>query len=176
MLFSKVVYDKSVDTDIARVNRATGVLYLNPAIWDNLTPDEREFVLLHENGHLELQTASEYQANRYAVGKYLNVKNLSNAELGKRIQVVSEITDPTRYISGNFFAEIGNAVAAIGSVSNETFKIFGIGRKSREAEAAAAAKNAMKLENTKAANTQKIAIVGGMLVVVVVIIFFVFKK
>jgi len=175
-MFSKVIFDETVKSDIARVNRADRTLYLNPSIWNRLTGLEREFVLLHEAGHLELMTADEFKANKYAVEKFAPVESLTDNELGKRIVVMSEITDPAKYLSGNFFADIGNAIGTIGTVSNETFKIFGIGSKRRIEENKAANKAALQFENAKSSNMQKLLIVGGMLIVVVVIIIFVFKK
>ena len=185
MNFTAVVFDQSVDTDIARVNRSTGVLYLNPHIWDSLTADEREFVLLHEDGHLQLQTASEYQANRYAIGKYCPVATLTDAELGKRIQVITEITDPTRYnLSGNAGgADPVTAIAnGIGSIF-DALPLLGVGKKSREEEANNAAANQLKIldaegniQAAKSKSTQTLLVVGGMFLVVVIVLVFIFKK
>ncbi len=175
MEFSKIVFDDSVDTDIARVNRATGVLYLNPGIWNRLSEDEREFVLLHENGHLELQTASEYQANRYAVGKYIPVKTLSNSELGKRIQVVSEITNPDKYISHYGVDPVSNVAGALGDIF-KALPLIGVGKKGRIQEQNAAAENQLKLTDKLAANKQTLLITGGLFLIVGIVLFFTFKK
>jgi len=176
MEFSKVVFDKSVSSDVARVNRQTGVLYLNPDIWERLTPDEREFVLLHENGHLVLQTADEYRANRYAVSKFLPVQKLSNTELGKRIQVVSEVTDSRRYMSSYNGADPVGAIAdGIGSIF-KSLPMLGIGSKARQKEAAALAENQMKLADKLATNRQTLIMAGGLMVVVIMVLYFTFKK
>jgi hypothetical protein len=175
MNITKVVFDDTVKTDIARVNRATGVLYINPAIWQRLTADEREFVLLHEKGHLELQTASEYEANNYAISKYLPVTSLTNAELGKRIRVITEITDPERYMS-NFGADPVSAVSdALGSIF-QALPMLGIGSKSRKAEQQAAADAAISLDKQKSASRQTMLIVGGLLFIVIMTLYLTFKK
>jgi hypothetical protein len=175
-MFSNVIFDDTINTDIARVNRADGTLYLNPSIWKRLTGLEREFVLLHEAGHVELMTASEFEANNYAVEKFAPVKSLTDAELGKRIVVMSEITVPENYISNyNGVDPVGAIGEAVGKIF-ETLPMLGIGSKSRRKDQEAAAKAAISLENAKSSGTQKILIVGGMLVIVIVIIIFIFKK
>lgn len=181
MNFTKVVFDNSVKTDIARVNRATGVLYLNQSIWGKLTAGEREFVLLHENGHLELQTASEYEANSYAINKYCPVQTLNNAELGKRIQVITEITDPERYILGaDPVAHLGvdpisNIAGAVGDIF-KTLPMIGIGSKSRMKEQNAAAANQLKLIDASGKSKTTLIVVGGVFLVVIIVLIFVFKK
>jgi len=175
MRVTNVVYDPAIQTDIARINRQTGVLYLNPSIWKSLTADEREFVLLHEEGHLHLQTASEYMANKYAIGKYINVKNLTNSELGKRIQVVTEITDPTRYVSNLGIDPISNIAGAIGGIFN-VLPMIGLGSKSRQKEAEKAAENQIKLINANTKSTTTLIVVGGLFFVVILVLFFAFKK
>src|SRR4051812_27850720 len=37
----------------AAVNRVTGVLFINPAIYNRLTKEEKKFVIAHEMAHLE---------------------------------------------------------------------------------------------------------------------------
>lgn len=168
-MFSKVVFDTSVSSNIAQVDRATGTLSINPQIWNRLTGLEKEYVLLHEGGHLNLMTADEFKVNKYAIEKFIPVQTLTDAELGKRIIVLSQITDPANYVSGNFVSDILGA-------ANDTLSIIGVGNKQRAADAAAAASNAVLIENTKSANTTKIIIIGGMLVIVIVVMFFIFKK
>lgn len=184
MRVTNVIYDPAIQTDIARVNRETGVLYLNPSIWKRLTADEREFVLLHEEGHLHLQTASEYQANKYAIGKYINVKNLTNAELGKRIQVVTEITDPTRYISGN-----GGGVDPISAIANaggsyfdmigkvfQTLPMIGVGANSRNnSENNKSANDLLKIA-ASGKNQKQLIILGGSFLLVMLIVLLIFKS
>lgn len=175
MNITKVVYDTSVRTDIARINRATGVLYINPAIWKQLTSDEREFVLLHENGHLQLQTASEHEANNYAINKFCPVQTLTDAELGKRIQVITEITDPERYISHYGVDPVSNVAGAIGDIF-KSLPLLGIGKKGRLQEQNAAAANQLSLINAQGKNAQTMLIVGGVFAVVIVLFIFIFKK
>jgi hypothetical protein len=167
-MFSKVIFDDTIQGDIARVNRQDRTLYLNPSIWNRLNGLEREFVLLHEAGHLELMTADEFAANKYAIEKFVQVEALTDAELGKRIVVISEITDPENYVSGNFIGDI------VGQVNN-TLSILGVGSKKRRKEAEAAAKAAKELESAKSASNIKLLVIGGFFVVVIIVLFFTFK-
>ncbi len=176
MKISKVVFNPDIGRNIARVNRQTGVIELDPSIWETLPELERDFVLLHERGHMELQTASEFAANQYAIKNFIPVRTLTNKELGQRIEVVTRITDPENYISGNFFEGIGNAIGTIGTVSNETFKIFGVGSKRRIAENEASTKAALDLENAKSSGTTKIALIGGTLLIIMIVLFFTLKN
>jgi len=176
MRVTNVVYDPAIQTDIARINRQTGVLYLNPSIWKSLTADEREFVLLHEEGHLHLQTASEYQANKYAIGKYINVKNLTNAELGKRIQVVTEITDPTRYVSNyNGVDPLGQAIATVGDIF-KTLPMIGVGSGSRDNSENNKSANDLLRIAASGKNQKQLIIIGGSFMLVMLIVLLIFKS
>ena len=50
----------------AAVDRQTGILYINPKLYFNLTPFQQKFVKLHEYGHYNLNTDSELEADEYA--------------------------------------------------------------------------------------------------------------
>lgn len=54
----------------ARVNRRTGELYLNGRTWNDLPPEHRLFILLHEAGHATLNTRNEQEADRFAFDAY----------------------------------------------------------------------------------------------------------
>jgi len=185
MNFSRVVFDNTIKGDIARVNRADGTLYINPDIWQRLTGLEREFILFHEDGHLQLQTASEFTANKYAVEKFCPVQTLTDSELGKRIVVMTEITDPDQYISGSgggVAVDPVSAVAnAVGSVFDgigtvfESLPLLGIGKKSRMQETEAQKKAALEISESKTAGTVKIVAIAGVIVIVVVTLIFLLK-
>lgn len=178
MQFKKVVFDSAMTGDIARVNRETQVLYINPAIWNRLTSHEREYVLFHEDGHLVLATADEFKANAYAIEKYCPVKTLTNSELGKRIQVMSEITDPARYISPLALDPVSAISGAVDSIF-QALPMFGIGSKSRIKEQNAAAEAQLKLINAQsksAAANQKLYLMVGIIAIVGIIMYFTLRK
>lgn len=55
----------------ASINRETGVMYLNPQYKGKLTQDQWYFIILHELGHLRLQTRNEMEADRWAHEQYM---------------------------------------------------------------------------------------------------------
>lgn len=176
-MFSRVIYDNTIVGDIARVNRQTGDLYINPDIWHRISGLEKDYVLLHEAGHLELMTASEYEAHRYAVERFCPVQTLTDNELGRRIVVMSEITDPQRYMSGS-----GGGVDPVSAVANAVGSIFealpmlGVGKKSRLEETEANKKAALELSESNTSGIVKIVAIAGVIVIVVVVLIFIFKK
>ena len=52
-------------------NRDTGELYINTPIFDQYNKNEKFFFLLHEMGHLELNTSDEMLADKFASDIYL---------------------------------------------------------------------------------------------------------
>jgi len=61
---------EDLGTTPARVNRKTGELYINMKKWATMTPEARLFVLLHEAGHVDQDTRSEFMADNYAFYAY----------------------------------------------------------------------------------------------------------
>lgn len=70
-MFSKITYHRNLGTTPARVNRKTGELQINLPVWDTLSTEGKRFVMLHEEGHLALQTRDELKADNYAIARYL---------------------------------------------------------------------------------------------------------
>jgi len=174
--FSTVIYDPG-QPEIAKVNRVNKTLYLNPQIWKGLPADQKEFVLLHEKAHLVLQTADEFEANKYAVGQFAPVRTLTNAELGKRIVVMRNILTPRE--SGFIAEAVAGAVGAVATA----LPMLGIGSASRMKETAAnaAAQTAIIAAQAKAdakkSNTTIIMVVlGGVLLIVMGSLYFILKK
>ncbi len=73
----------------ATVNRRTGEMYISARRWRTMTPDQRLFMILHEYGHVELQTTDEFEADRYALDHYAYTgRSLKNA-VGALTEVLS---------------------------------------------------------------------------------------
>jgi hypothetical protein len=175
--FSKVVYDAS-QAEIAKVNRVDKTLYLNPDIWKGLPADQKEFVLLHEKGHLVLQTTDEFEANEYAVKNFAPVKTLTNGELGKRIVVMKNILTPR--VEAGFAAE-GIAGALSGIMTS--LPVLGIGSKARQQEAAANATAQMQIitvqsaaDSKKSNSTMIVVVMIGVLGIVGLSLYLILKK
>jgi len=174
--FSKVVYDPN-QAEIAKVNRVDKTLYINSDIWKGLPAEEREFVLLHEAGHLVLQTADEFEANAYAVGQFAPVKTLTSGKLGQRIVVMQSILTPRE---SGFAADL--VAGALSSITN-VLPVLGIGSKSRQAElnANVAAQTQLiaaqsKADAKKATNNLIIGVLAGVILIVMGSLYFILKK
>lgn len=174
--FSKVIYDPK-QPEIAKVNRNTGTLFLNSTIWTGLPDDQREFVLLHEKGHLLLQTTSEFEANKFAVKNFAPVRTLTNAELGKRIVVMRNILTPREQPESGF-----DIAGIVGSVFNG-LSVVGIGSGARQEQAAAdAAAQKILIDAQSKANQKKnntnliIGALAGVILIVIITLYFTLKK
>lgn len=72
------------DTPYA-ADRATGTIYTNPILAKNLTPFEKKFWILHEKGHIILNTDDEIKADNFAFDslagtEYRSMKQMIEAE------------------------------------------------------------------------------------------------
>lgn len=174
---------------VARVDRNTGNLEINNEIWGQLPPEYKEFVLLHEAGHLVLKTQEEHQANTYAIGKYLESAAIDNQEFNKRIIILSEIlSDEGRkmFRRRNYDNLAGDPVSAAAEGLGSIFDILpalGIGSKARskEAQANAQAQSTLLAAKAKAdgkttANKILIISIGAGMLALVLVLFFTLKK
>lgn len=50
-------------------DRQTATIYINPPLYSKLPPFERKFWILHEKGHIVLDTPDELKADKYAFDK-----------------------------------------------------------------------------------------------------------
>jgi hypothetical protein len=167
-------------TEIAKVDRKNGSLYLSSKIWAGLPASEKNFVLYHEEGHLKLDTADEWKANAYAVGKFASAGNFTNKELGQKIMVMRSILDKADGQTTPFTADVA-AGAASGIM--QTLSVLGIGSKARQAEAAAtAAANSTiyeaqaKAETAKSKGITTILLVAGGIILIGLIIYLTLRK
>ncbi len=97
---------KTIYTDIApfvqnspaAVDRTNGILYINPKLFNRLTPFQKKFVKYHEMGHYKFQTSDELVADAYAFDQLAGTefRSLKQA-LGCINDVLSE-NNPTKKI------------------------------------------------------------------------------
>lgn len=170
-LFTRVVMAHSGQPEIAKVNRKTGVLFLNSKIWDQLPTDQKDFVLFHEEGHLRLNTADEFAANQYAVQNFTPSGRFTNNELGKRIIVMREILGKADKDYSAFTEIINEAGTQVQGVMQK-LAVLGIGSRGRASEATAAAEASAI---SSKANT-KVFIIAGILVILAIVIFLTLRK
>lgn len=55
----------------ARCNRSTGEIYINVNRWPTIPPEHRVFILLHEMGHIVLNTSDEVAVDSWAQDQYI---------------------------------------------------------------------------------------------------------
>lgn len=79
----------------ARVDLDTGVIEVNLLAWYLLTDFEKQFVLLHERGHFELQTLNEIDADLYALEKLAFSERESLKQFIVAVKKISK-NDPAR--------------------------------------------------------------------------------
>ncbi len=79
----------------ARVHVPTGKVEINQSVWQFLTPEERAFVLAHEEGHYKLQTFDERQADQYALKQLACKKKNSLWNFITSVRSISK-NDPQR--------------------------------------------------------------------------------
>lgn len=177
MNFSKVIMSYGRMPEIAKVNRKTGALWLNTKIWNQLPAEQKDFVLFHEDGHLRLQTADEFEANQYAVSKFTPAGKFNNEQLGKRIVVMRDILAKADgdYSGFSFIDEAAGATSGI----IQSLSVLGIGSKGRATEAEAQAeliKAQAQAGAVNSKNTLKIILITGVLILVGVTIYLTLRK
>lgn len=161
----------------ARVDRRTGALELNARTWPHLPPWYQQYILLHETGHIQLNTSNETAANQFAVNRYLTPFRNNPAQLSQAIAEVAEITNPaeTQAFDGFTLEAIGQISSGLGNIFN-ALPAMGVGSKKRREEAT----NLSFLQITQAAQdrqskTQYI-IIGGVMLLVLIFTYLQFKK
>lgn len=83
----------------ARCNRKTGEIWINDQVWRTISPEHRVFILLHEYGHIMLDSSDELAVDEYAMKLYISlgysltdsVKSLSRVLTGKSDQHVQRV-------------------------------------------------------------------------------------
>lgn len=162
---------------IARINRLTGDLYINPEVWGKLGPLHKEYILLHEQGHFDLKTPDEFRANQFAIKRFIQKAKFVD-DYGHRITVMSDLLMNDNYSDFTVDAIAG----AVGSVFN-VLPSLGIGSKSRIAEAEANANlvkqnfiGATELQKAKTESTIYIISIISVIGIVGIILYFKIRK
>lgn len=83
-------------TSPAFCNRSTGELYINTPFFERLNRNQQFYVLLHELGHIALQTEDENKADAYASEIYLK-KGYPLSESVKALSRVLKFNKPGDY-------------------------------------------------------------------------------
>ena len=89
----KTIYTTTADfiqDSPAAIDRLNGVLYINPKLFNRLTPFQKKFVKWHEIGHYKEQTSDEVIADAFAFDQLAGTEFRS---LKQALGCISEILD-----------------------------------------------------------------------------------
>lgn len=83
----------------ARCNRRTGQIWINDSVWPGIDPAHRVFILLHEYGHIMLNSSDELEVDAFASDLYVkmgyslteSVKALSRVLTGANPQHIDRV-------------------------------------------------------------------------------------
>lgn len=117
------------------VDMRTGVVYINKSVWGRYDDFEQKFLIMHEVGHYELDTDSEYEADAYALR---SVYKTAPRSLRRSLQTLCKIgiIDPSRLTrlyeealrldasDGNYAAaiELQNISSKVNRFSNQNYR------------------------------------------------------
>ncbi len=88
--------DPWISSTPAAVDRSTGILYINPRLFSQLTPFQKKFVKLHEEGHWRLNTDSETRADAYAFRRLAGTELRSLKQAMDCIDTLLSDNNPTK--------------------------------------------------------------------------------
>ncbi|MDD3739139.1 MAG: hypothetical protein PHP31_07595 [Lentimicrobiaceae bacterium] len=190
-MFSDVKFVNNADY-IAQVDHDDNTLAINNDIWQYLNENEKDFVLWHEQGHLRLDTKSEFLANGYAVQKFANsieVRNprdlsqkitfLTNQNLYRHPNKVITLDVPQDNKSNIAPILVAAIIGAVGSIGGAVIQKSNIGQKARQKEATYYAHLEMAKEQQRQENNKKLIIyisIAVVLILITVIVLMRFKK
>ncbi len=91
---SIIYLDKPLFDSVAVVNRSTGVIMVNAAEFEQYTPFEQRFILLHEEAHYRLNTDDEFTCDAYAFERMAGTEHRSLKQLVATVERALPFTTP----------------------------------------------------------------------------------
>lgn len=171
-MFKSVKY-KALENTPARINRRTGELFLNKKTWHNIPDEHKTIILLHEKGHLERNTASEGEANNYAIEKYLHHAK-RHRDFTPRLQHLAEIysTNKIENMHANFDPlTLAASAGAIGGIIN-TLPALGVGSKARQRELS----KQIELDQKRSQQQTILIAAAGLILLIIIIVILKLRK
>ena len=135
----KIVIDKTIGETPAAVSQSEGIIYINPLMYNRLTPFQKKFVILHEMGHYYLNTRNEIMADAYAFSvlagtEFQSLKKSvatidstlldSNSTKAKRLHAMKTLVLQWDYNNGN--TAVKEELDLMQDMIPFTFKVFGV--------------------------------------------------
>ena len=87
-----------VQNSPAAIDRTNGILYINPKLFNRLTPFQKKFVKYHEMGHYKFQTSDELVADAYAFDQLAGTEFRSLKQALGCINDVLKNNNPTKQL------------------------------------------------------------------------------
>ena len=82
----------------AAIDRTNGILYINPKLFNRLTPFQKKFVKYHEMGHYKFQTSDELVADAYAFDQLVGIEFRSLKQALGCINDMLKNNNPTKQL------------------------------------------------------------------------------
>ena len=82
----------------AAIDRTNGILYINPKLFNRLTPFQKKFVKYHEMGHYKFQTSDELVSDAYAFDQLAGTEFRSLKQALGCINDVLKNNNPTKQL------------------------------------------------------------------------------
>lgn len=99
-MYAKGITSISLCPDLGKtpaiVNRKTGAMFINQKVWKNIPFNERMFIILHEMGHIVLNTTNEFAADDFAFKQYAKMGLSLKDSVDAMAQVLS-YANPEHY-------------------------------------------------------------------------------
>ena len=114
-ILDRFYWGENMGTNPASVDTETGMLILNPRVWEHYTPFEKKFIIAHEEGHYVNPHGTEEDADLYAIKKLAGTEPKSLAKavvaLDKIPNITEERLDMLYYEALKIDAQMGNTEA-----------------------------------------------------------------
>ena len=114
-ILDRFYWGENMGSNPASVDTETGMLILNPRVWENYTQFEKKFIIAHEEGHYVNPYGSEEDADLYAIKKLAGTEPKSLAKavatLDKIPNITEERLDILYYEALKIDAQMGNTEA-----------------------------------------------------------------
>jgi len=111
-ILDRFCWGENMGTNPASVDTKTGMLILNPRVWEKYTTFEKNFIIAHEEGHFVNPNGSEEDADLYAIKKLAGTEPKSLAKsiatLDKIPNITEERLDMLYYEALKIDAQMGN--------------------------------------------------------------------
>lgn len=126
-MFKTITYSANLGTVVARVNHLTGELQLNSELWPRMSNAHRDYVLAHEETHLETGLTDETLVTQLALMKFVQGINDSNRLERENFldQMASTVDKPAKQNNPVMWSNADDPVSAIANAVGDLSNLVG---------------------------------------------------